>query len=50
MDGYIETLIKNAYDWLDENEPKWDLDTPIDREAFIKELLEHKKIERSPNG
>jgi hypothetical protein len=49
MDEDIETLIKNAYDWLDENEPNWNLDTPIDREAFIKQLLE-KRTERSPNG
>ena len=34
-------VIANALRWLDENEPKWDLDEPIDRQAFINDLLEH---------
>ena len=32
-------VILNALRWLDENEPKWELDEPIDRQAFIAGLL-----------
>lgn len=35
-----EKLIEHALGWLDENEPKWQLDEPIDREKFIKDILE----------
>ena len=34
-----EKLIKNALAWLDKAEPDWYLAEPIDREAFIAEVL-----------
>lgn len=37
-------LIEDSLSWLDKNEPKWDLDEPIDRKAFIKELLDRQLI------
>lgn len=33
-------LVKDALEWLDEKEPTWQLDEPIDREAFLEDLLE----------
>lgn len=34
-----EKLIEDALRWLDEREPEWGLDEPIDREEFIEGLL-----------
>lgn len=36
-------LIEDAFKFLDEREPKWNLKDPIDRELYIKELIESKK-------
>jgi hypothetical protein len=33
-------LVENAFAWLDEHEPTWNLDEPIDRWRFIEGLLE----------
>ncbi len=30
--------IKSALAWLDENEPKWGLDEPINRDEFVADL------------
>lgn len=32
-------IIKDALAWLDENEPRWQLEKPIDRDAFLEDLL-----------
>jgi hypothetical protein len=34
-------LITDALMWLDEREPTWKLDTPIDRGEYIQELIAH---------
>lgn len=34
-------LIEDALAWLDEREPTWGLDAPIDREDYIEELISH---------
>ena len=36
---YIK-LTQDAIAWLDKTEPEWKLDEPIDREAFLEDLLE----------
>lgn len=33
------SLIINALAWLDENEPKWDLDKPINRHEYLTGLF-----------
>lgn len=33
------TLITQALAWLDEAEPKWDLDRPIGRKTFVANLV-----------
>jgi len=38
-DKYIK-ITQDAIAWLNKNEPEWQLEEPIDREAFIKDLLE----------
>jgi len=35
-------LIDSAVKFLIEQEPSWNLDTPIDHEEFIKSLIAHK--------
>lgn len=35
-----EKLIERALKWLDENEPKWELEEPINKEEFINDILE----------
>jgi len=37
-------LIIDALSWLDIKEPTWNLETPIDRELFINELVEKAMI------
>lgn len=32
-------VVKDALEWLDEKEPTWQLDEPIDKEAFLEDLL-----------
>ncbi len=32
-------LVQDALIWLDKNEPEWKLDEPIDRAAFLEDLL-----------
>lgn len=34
-------LIENAIRFLDDREPHWGLDTPVDRHAYIKLLVEY---------
>lgn len=38
--GDKEKFIERALKWLDENEPKWNLDKPIDREEYIRGFFE----------
>lgn len=35
-----QQVVKDALQWLDENEPKWGLEYPIDKHEFIANLLE----------
>ena len=35
MIGSVEDSLK----WLDDREPSWKLDKPVDRDKFVKELL-----------
>lgn len=37
--GKYRRLIVSALQFLDENEPKWGLDTPINKRKFIQELV-----------
>lgn len=39
MNEKQEMVIKAALRWLDETEPKWKLDEPIDRKEFVNYLL-----------
>ena len=34
-----QAVIESALRWLDETEPKWKLDEPIDRREFVNSLL-----------
>jgi hypothetical protein len=33
-------LFTDALKWLEETEPKWKLDEPIDKDEFIKEIVD----------
>ena len=39
MIGSVEDSLK----WLDDHEPSWKLDKPVDRDKFVKELLASKE-------
>ena len=44
-------LITHSLAWLDGAEPKWKLDRPIDRGAFLVNLIsDAKRAERVPNN
>lgn len=34
-------LIESMFTWLDENEPLWELDDPLDREGMVAEAISH---------
>jgi hypothetical protein len=37
-------LIMDVLKWLDERDPIWELEGPVDREQFIKDLMVRNKI------
>jgi hypothetical protein len=34
-------VIESALKWLEETEPLWELDEPIDKPEFIRDLIDH---------
>lgn len=37
-------IVVDALRWLKEYEPQWNLDTPIDKEQFVNDLVERAMV------
>lgn len=39
--GKHRSLIASVLDYLDEQEPTWKLERPVDRRAYVREIMSH---------
>lgn len=46
MSELEKKVVADALRWLEETEPKWELDEPMDRQEFVKDLL--RRMRRVP--